>query len=263
MESSPPPPASKKIVVTVPTYNESANIERLIDGLLRVDPALEVLVADDDSPDGTWRIVARLAESNPRVHLLHRTHDRGRGAAGRHAFRVALDMGATIVVEMDADLSHSPDDLPRLLAALDGADLVIGSRLVPGGADVGRGVHRTWITRLSNFVNRTLLRVPVRDCNSGYRIYRRDVLERIELPTMVAVGPEIVPEVLIRARRRGFRIVEVPIRFVDRVAGESNLTLRKLVNVLRFSLRLAWRDRTGRLFDPPSEVSSSRATPSS
>ncbi len=249
-----PPPAPRKIVATVPTYNEAANVERLITELLRVDPALEVLVADDDSPDGTWRLVQSISTSNPRVHLLHRTRERGRGNAGRHAFRVALDMGATIVVEMDADLSHSPEDLPRLLVALAHADLVIGSRLVAGGTDVGRGVHRAWITRVSNFTNRALLRVRVRDCNSGYRVYRREVLEEIDVPSMVAEGPEIVPEVLIRASRRGFRIVEVPIRFVDRVAGESNLTLKKLLKVLLFSLRLAWRDRTGRLFPPPPSV---------
>src|SRR5690606_24096738 len=127
------------------------------------------------------------------------------------------------------------------------ADLVIGSRLAPGGEDVGRGAHRVLVTRLTNWLNRTLLRVPVRDCNSGYRVYRRRVLEGIGLEAMTAVGPEIVPEVLLRAHRRGFRLAEVPIRFVEREAGESSLTWRKLCQVLRFVLRLAWLDRTGRL----------------
>ena len=243
-----------KIVCTLPTYNEAENVERLSRALLAVDPALEVLVADDDSPDGTWRLAAALGEEEPRVSVLHRTEDRGRGAAGRHAFRVALERGADVVVEMDADFSHDPADLPKLLDALDDADLVIGSRLADGGEDVGRGAHRVWITRLSNWLNRTVLRLPIRDCNSGYRVYRRRTLEAIDVPSMTAVGPEIVPEVLIRAHRRGLRLREVPIRFVEREAGESNLTFGKLLGVLRFTFRLAWADARGRLM-PRAETS--------
>lgn len=239
---------ANKIVVTLPTYNEAENIERLTEALLAQDPRVEVLVADDDSPDGTWRIVRGMAEKNPRVHLLHRTEDRGRGRAGRDAFKKALAMGADVVVEMDADFSHRPEHLPALLAALDDHDVAIGSRLVRGGADEGRGRHRVWITRLSTLYNRTLLGLRVRDCNSGYRAFRRRVLEDIELDTMVAVGPEIVPEVLLRAHRKGARIVEVPIRFVERERGQSNLTFGKLLRVLGFTWRLFWRDRTGRLF---------------
>lgn len=238
----------QRIVVTLPTYNEAQNIERLIDTLLATDPRIQVLVADDDSPDGTWRLAQQKATADPRVSVLHRTTDRGRGSAGRHAFRVALDLGADVVVEMDADFSHRPEHIPAMLAALEQADLVIGSRLVAGGQDVGRGRHRVLITAISTLYNRVLLGVRVKDCNSGYRMYRRAVLEGIDLPSMIAIGPEIVPEVLIRASKRGFRIVEVPIRFVEREAGASNLTFKKLLKVLGFTLRLAWLDKTGRLF---------------
>lgn len=245
---APPLPDAEKIVVTLPTYNEAGNVERLTRALLDVDPRVEVLVADDDSPDGTWKLAQAMSEGDPRVHVLHRTKDRGRGFAGREAFQVALAMGADAVVEMDADFSHRPEHVPDLLRALETHDMAIGSRLVDGGADEGRGKHRVWITGISTFYNRTLLGLRVRDCNSGYRAYRRKVLEDIQLGSMVAQGPEIVPEVLIRAHRRGFSIHEVPIRFVEREEGESNLTFGKLLKVLAFTLRLYWLDKTGRLF---------------
>jgi dolichol-phosphate mannosyltransferase len=254
---SPPFPTAKKIVVTLPTYNEAANVERLTRALLDCDPRIHVLVADDDSPDGTWKLVAAMARTEPRVALLHRTTDRGRGRAGIAAFRVALDLGADVVVEMDADFSHRPEHVPEMLRVLENADLVIGSRLVAGGADEGRGKHRVAITALSTAYNRMLLGVTIRDCNSGFRVYRRALLESLTLETMVAVGPEIVPEVLIRAHRRGARIVEHPITFVERAAGESNLTFAKLLKVLRFSLFLWWRSRTGRLFDPVQKATAS------
>lgn len=243
--------AASRIVVTLPTYNEAENVEALCRALLAIDPRIQVLVADDHSPDGTWKLVAALREREPRVHLLHRTTDRGRGRAGIHAFQVALSLGADVVIEMDADFSHRPEHVPDLLKALETADLAVGSRLVRGGQDVGRGKHRVWITSLSTAYNRILLRLPVRDCNSGFRAYRRAVLEAIDLGSMCAVGPEIVPEVLVRAQRKGFRIAEVPITFVERAKGQSNLTFKKLLRVLGFTLKLAWRDRTGRLFPRP------------
>jgi dolichol-phosphate mannosyltransferase len=247
---SAPLPAARKIVVTLPTYNEAENVERLTAALLACDPRITVLVADDDSPDGTWQRVAAMARENPRITLLHRTKDRGRGRAGIAAFKLALDLGADAVIEMDADFSHRPEHVPDLLRALESHDLAVGSRLVDGGADVGRGRHRVAITQLSTNYNRLLLSLPVKDCNSGFRAYRRAVLAGIDLDTMCAVGPEIVPEVLLRAVRKGFRVAEVPIRFVEREAGESNLTFPKLLKVLRFTLYLWWRDRRGRLFEP-------------
>lgn len=243
-----PLPSATKIVVTLPTYNEAANVERLTRALLDTDARITVLVADDDSPDGTWKLVAKMAQTDPRIVLLHRTKDRGRGRAGIAAFRSALDLGASAVIEMDADFSHRPEHVPELLRALEDADLAIGSRLVSGGKDVGRGRHRVFITSLSTAYNRIMLGVAVRDCSSGFRAYRRELLDKIGLEEMLAVGPEIVPEVLIRSQRLGARIVEVPITFVERAAGESNLTLGKLLKVLRFTLALRWRDKTGRLF---------------
>ncbi len=242
--------SARRIIATLPTYNEAENIEGLVRELLEVDPRLEVLVADDDSPDGTWRLVEKLAAASARVHLLHRRSDRGRGRAGIEAFRAALARGADVVIEMDADYSHAPGHIPELLAALAEADMVVGSRLVKGGGEHGRSPLRAGLTRLSAGMSRVLLRLPVRDCTSGYRAYRRRVLEAIDLDSLRAVGPEIVCEILTRAARRGFRIAEIPIRFANRRAGGSNLTAAKLLKVLCFTLRLAWLDRTGRLFEP-------------
>ena len=217
-----------KIVVTVPTWNEIENIEGLCREILAQDPRIEVLVADDDSPDGTWKAVAAMARTEPRVHLLHRTGDRGRGRAGRAAFVAALELGADLVFEMDADWSHHPRHLPAMIAALDGADVVLGSRRVPGGADIGRTAFRRWLTAASNLYVRLLLGVPVRDCNSGYRGWRAGALRAVDVDRAFSPGPALVHELLFKARLRGQRIVEVPIRFQDRERGQSTLTFRTL-----------------------------------
>lgn len=210
-----------KIVVTLPTYNESLNILPLIDSLLSVSRSLEVLVIDDNSPDGTWRLVGDLAKVNPRVHLLHRTTERGRGTAGIAGFRQALAMGADLVVEMDADWSHHPRFLPALLRGTRKADVVIGSRLVRGGGETGRSAVRTAITHLANGYIRLMHGLPISDCTSGYRVFRRRVLERIDWDKVHSQGPAIVQEVLVAARAMRARMKEVPILFEERRAGKS------------------------------------------
>lgn len=237
-----------KIVVTVPTYNEIENIVPLCTAILEQDPRLEVLVADDDSPDGTWQAVAELAAREPRVHLLHRTTDRGRGRAGRAAFTWALDHGADLAFEMDADWSHHPQHLPSMIAALQAHDVVLGSRRVPGGADVGRTAFRRWLTAASNLYVRLLLGVPVKDCNSGYRGFRRSALEAIDVRHAFSPGPALVHELLFKARLKGQRIVEVPIRFKDRERGTSTLTFRTLLRSYVTILRLKGLAMTGRLW---------------
>jgi len=226
-----------KTVVVVPTYNEAQNIGLLVDEIGRVVPGLDILVVDDDSPDGTSQIVEKRAAADPRVHLLSRKERKGRGYAGIAGFQEALRMGADLVVEMDADFSHHPRFIPALIEACRTADVAIGSRGTAGGAERGRGFSRRFLTTLANLYIRVLLGEPIRDCTSGFRCFRRPVLERISLETMVSSGPSIVEEVLFRAKRVGCSFTEVPIIFEQRARGASNLSLRKLCNTFWMILK--------------------------
>jgi dolichol-phosphate mannosyltransferase len=222
-------PVKKLLIVTLPTYNEAQNIEPLTRELRAL--GCEVLVADDNSPDGTWRLVEKMAAADPGVHLLLRREKKGRGYAGAEAFVKALELGAERVVEMDADFSHQPRFVPDLLRALDGgADIAIGSRFAPGGKDVDRPLHRQLLTRFSAWYARTVLGLRVRDVNSGFRAFTRAALEKIDPATLISAGPSIVHEVFARADARGLRIVECPIEFVERQRGTSELTIRRLLD---------------------------------
>lgn len=223
------------IVATLPTWNESGNIRPLIEELLALRDDLHVLVIDDNSPDGTWRIVGEMAAGNPRVHLLHRTTMKGRGYAGVAGFRMAAhEMKATYVVEMDADFSHHPRFIPAMLEAAEaGADVVVGSRLVRGGTEVGRTALRTFITLGANVYLRVMLGLGIRDCTTGFRVFRGDLLRRIPWDRVEAGGPAIVQEVLVACRCLGARIVEVPIVFEPRREGVST-----------FSAKIAWKGIT-------------------
>lgn len=235
------PEGVMKTVATLPTYNESGNIESLIAALLAVSTDLEVLVIDDDSPDRTWEVVGRIAAGNPRVHLLHRRGERGRGTAGVAGFRKALELGADLIVEMDADWSHHPRHIPGMISAAADADVVVGSRLVAGGGESGRSPWRTVVTRLANAYIRAMLSLKVRDCTSGFRLFRRHVLERIDWDRVEARGPAIVQEVLLASAAQGARITEVPILFEERRAGKSSLNTRILVAGLAAQWRLRFR----------------------
>ena len=223
-----------RVVVTVPTWNEAENIDLLIPALLALEPPVEVLVVDDDSPDGTGGRVRAWAERDPRVRLLARSGERGRGTAGLAGFAEALAMGAEGVVEMDADFSHRPEDVPRLIrtAEASGADIVIGSRIVAGGAEEGRHPLRGIITRLAGSYVRLWLRLPVWDVTAGFRFFRARVLRDIPLPRLHARGPEVVQEVLYQALLRGASIVEIPVRFPDRERGRSSFTTRLAIRSL-------------------------------
>jgi len=237
-----------KTVVTVPTYNEAENIAKLIETIRGLDDDIEVLVADDNSPDGTWKIVEEIGQSDPKVHILRRMEDRGRGLAGANAFQVAMDMGADQIVEMDADFSHDPKYIPALLEALGEADVALGSRGVKGGGESGRSFIRTLITKLANYYIRLVLWISVRDCNSGFRAFRRKVFEVIPPGTIKAKGPDIVQELLFTCHKKGLTIKEVPIHFVDREAGTSKITMKVLLKGLSTVLRLRWLSMTGKLF---------------
>ena len=209
-----------KTLIILPTYNEHDNIEVVVGQILDLGLGLDVLVVDDDSPDGTGEIADRLAQDHPEVSVMHRTTDRGRGLAGVAAFKYALNQRYDLALEMDADLSHNPVHIPDLLAAAEDSDVVIGSRYVEGGGEAGRGFTRRLITQFAWRYMRTMLGVKgVMDCTSGFRCFRREALEAIDLDTIQSQGPSIVTEVLSRCRR--MRIKEVPIQFVDRVHGES------------------------------------------
>ena len=232
-----------KIIATVPTYNEADNILPLTREILALGDAYHVLVVDDDSPDGTWRLVGDLALREPRVKLLHRTTGRGRGTAGLAGFMAARDAGADAVVEMDADFSHHPRFIPSLVAPVaEGlADIVIGSRLVPGGGEQGRHVVRTLITRAANAYISLVLGLPLRDCTSGFRVFSRRALEILPWERMTARGPEIVQEVLWEARLAGLRFAERPILFEDRRAGQSTFNWRIALHSLAYIPKLRLR----------------------
>ena len=228
--------------VVIPTYNESENIRQLVQDILGLDiENLSILVVDDDSPDGTWKIVEELERQDDRVHLLHRTENRGRGIAGVAGFRYALEAGAENILEMDADFSHNPRYIPSILDNMDKADVVLGSRALPGGEDVGRPAYRRLITKLANLYIRLMFGLKVRDCNSGFRCFKREVIKAIDLDKTISTGPSIVQEWLYKSHLKGFSIKEVPIVFTERELGESKLGFKGLykgyIMVLKLKLR--------------------------
>lgn len=230
-----------KTLVTLPTYNESENIVSLIQELLALPCHPDVLVVDDNSPDGTWKIVQKLANDDSRIRLIHRINERGRGTAGIAAFIYARDHGYDSVVEMDADFSHTPKTIPSLLEPIknNSADIVIGSRLVEGGGESGRNFSRKLITLAANLYIRVLLRLPVKDCTTGFRVYNRKSLVAIPWEKLTATGPEIVQDVLIAGRNAKLKMVEKPILFEERRAGESTFNFRIMRKSLLYVLKRA------------------------
>jgi len=220
-----------KTFVMIPTYNEKENIKALIDKILSLKiKNLHIVVADDNSPDGTWKIVKEISKNKKNIHLLLRKKDRGRGFAGRDGFIYCLKNKADIVIEMDADMSHDPKYIPLMLKEVKNADLILGSRRVKGSKEIGRGVIRQLITYLANLYIRLLLGLKVKDCNSGYRCFKRKVLEKINLSKIEAKGPSIVQEVLFKTHLNRFKIKEIPITFVDREKGQSKLGIKQLAS---------------------------------
>lgn len=212
--------------VILPTYNEAGNVEKMVDAL---GPKLthdddRILIVDDNSPDGTGQIADRIATKNPRVRVLHRKVKEGLGPAYIEGYRVALEGGADLIVQMDADFSHDPAYLPRLLAASELADLVIGSRYVPGGGITEWGQVRRLLSRGGSLYSRTVLRVPVRDMTGGFKCFRRKVLETIDLSQVAASGYSFQVEMTWRVVQAGFSVMEVPITFRERQEGDSKIT---------------------------------------
>jgi dolichol-phosphate mannosyltransferase len=234
----------------VPTYNERENLEPLVRALAEVlDTTRDrVLVIDDASPDGTGELADRLAEELPWVGVLHRTAKEGIGRAYLAGFAEALATGTELVLEMDCDFSHDPRDVPRLIAtANDGADLVLGSRWVEGGGTENWGVVRRFISRGGSLYARIVLGVGIRDLTGGFKCYRRRVLETIDLDAIAARGYGFQIEGTYRALRAGFRVVEIPITFVDRRVGESKMSGAIVLEAMRQVPVLRWKALRGRV----------------
>jgi dolichol-phosphate mannosyltransferase len=217
----------------LPTYNEKDNVEKISRQIIAVDPRIEILIVDDNSPDGTGAIADRLAAADPRIRVLHRAGKLGLGTAYLAGFRDGLARGYDYLVEMDADFSHDPRFLPGMLEAAREADLVLGSRYVPGGGTVNWGLLRKVISRGGSLYARTILGLPIRDLTGGFKCFRREVLEAIDLPSVECTGYAFQIELTYRAFRKGFRVREVPIVFEDRRVGHSKMSRRIVLEALR------------------------------
>jgi len=233
-------PAATRLLMIVPTFNESANIEEVIRKVCASLPGVHVLVVDDHSPDGTADMVEKMREMHPRLDLIRRDGERGLGRAYSTGIHYALDHGFEIIGTMDADLSHDPAYLPSMLALLRKHDLVIGSRYVRDGGTVNWALRRILLSWLANKFAATLLQIPAHDVTSGYRLYRRHTLEWIKNTEVKSSGYSFVGELLYRAYRGGARIAEHPIVFHDRTSGVSKLHRREIylgaLNLLRLRL---------------------------
>lgn len=218
-------PATEPAWLVLPTYNEAENVEAIVAAALEnLPPGSHVLVVDDGSPDGTGEIADRIAASSPAVSALHRPGKQGLGPAYVAGFAEAMGAGAGLIAQMDADFSHNPADLPRLLAAVEDADVAIGSRYVVGGSVVDWGPARRLISRGGSAYARLVLGVGIRDLTAGFKAMRREVLEAIELETIPSLGYAFQVETTYRALKAGFRVVEVPIVFRDRRVGDSKMS---------------------------------------
>jgi dolichol-phosphate mannosyltransferase len=217
-------PGVGRVLVIIPTYNEVENVRHIVDRVRYAVPEADVLVADDNRPDGTGEIADELAAADSHVSVLHRPGKQGLGAAYLAGFGWGKEHGYDAVVEMDADGSHAPEELPQLLDALADADLVIGSRYVPGGKVLNWPVHRLLLSRGGNVYTRLALRMPIRDATGGYRAYRMTALDKMDVDTVSSQGYCFQVDLAWRAHRNGFRVVEVPITFAERERGMSKMS---------------------------------------
>jgi dolichol-phosphate mannosyltransferase len=235
------------MVMVVPTYNEVDNLEWIVERLLRAVPETDVLVVDDGSPDGTGTVADTLAARDGRVRVLHRTEKAGLGAAYLHGFAVALERGYDVIGEMDADGSHQPEQLHRLVEALAEADLVIGARWVHGGSVVNWSAFRKALSVGGNLYARLLLGIPVHDVTAGFRLFRASTLRTIDLSSVESVGYCFQTDLTLRTLRAGLRVTEVPIEFMERVRGESKMNRDVATESLRKITRWGLETRTAQV----------------
>jgi len=227
------------LVIAIPTYNEAENVSALLSTLLDRLPPAHIVVIDDNSPDGTGDMVARLAATEARVHVIRRDGKRGLGLAYRAAFGWALERKYTLVAVMDADFSHAPEQLSRLLEAVEGVDVVVGSRYVPGGRIENWPLSRRAVSAVGNLVARAAVGRVLHDWTSGFKCYRRAVLEAVQSMAIESEGYAFQIEILFHCLRAGFTVREVPITFVNRRLGRSKMSNVEVVESMRLLLRLA------------------------
>jgi dolichol-phosphate mannosyltransferase len=237
---------AKKIVV-IPTYNERDNIPRIVPQILAQDPEVEVLVVDDSSPDGTSAVVEEMRRQMARVHLVTRARREGIGPAYRTGFARALEMGAELIVQMDADFSHPPSSLPEFFAHATENDLVLGSRYLNGITVVNWPIERLLLSYFGNTYIRAVTRLPVRDTTGGFKCWRREALLAIDLSAVRSNGYAFQIEMTYRLWRKGLRIKEVPIIFMDRTVGESKMSKRISIEALWIVWWLRLQDLRGKL----------------
>jgi len=261
IESTDPVTDADRVWVVLPTYNEADNLELMAKAILQHVPRATLLVVDDASPDGTGEIADRLASEDRRIQVLHRAGKEGLGKAYRHGFRVALDGGAAIVVQMDADFSHDPSALPSLIAPIaDGtADLVIGSRYAPGGKVADWGLARRMISRGGSLFARAVLQLDAHDLTGGYKAWRAETLAAVSGGEVRAGGYVFQIEMTYRASRAGASVAEVPITFVDRRLGSSKMSRRIIFEAFAVVVALRWDELRQRTSHGPAEVGTERS----
>lgn len=228
-----------KSLVIIPTYNEKENIEKITEAVLEAEPGLEVLIVDDNSPDGTGRMADEMAQRNPRISVLHREGKLGLGSAYIAGFKYALERDYEHIFEMDADFSHDPTNLPRFLEKIDEYDLVLGSRYIKGVNVVNWPMTRLLLSYYANVYARLVTGLPVRDTTGGFKCFRRRVLEQIDLDAVQSDGYSFQIEMTFKAWKKGFTICEIPIIFVDRRAGQSKMSKK----IVREAIVMVWKLR--------------------
>ncbi len=233
-----------KAFVVIPTYNEKENVRQLTDAVLAQHPGIQILFVDDNSPDGTGAIIDDLVANNGRVHVLHRSGKLGLGSAYREGFKAALAMGADYLLEMDADFSHDPASLPLFLSAIQGNDLVIGSRYLNGVSVVNWPIRRLILSYCASVYTRLVTGLQVRDCTSGFKCFRRATIEAIDLSRVTSDGYSFQIEMNYRCMEKGLRIAEIPIIFIDRHAGSSKMS----GSIVREAVLMVWKLRLNTLF---------------
>ena len=239
---------AERALVIVPTYNEKDNIARLIPAVLAQDPGIDILVVDDGSPDDTGAVVEAIAASDPRVHVIHRKEKLGLGTAYVAGFRWALERSYDLIFEMDADFSHAPEIIPEFLKAIANADLVVGSRYQDGHVNVVNWpMSRLFLSYAANIYARRVTGLRIFDATGGFKCFRRKVLEAINLSQVKSNGYAFQIEMTMRAWKKGFRIVEIPIVFVDRTEGSSKMSKRIVREAVWMVWRLRWWSMSGRL----------------
>ncbi|GHO45033.1 polyprenol monophosphomannose synthase [Ktedonospora formicarum] len=226
-----------KTLIIIPTYNEYDNLRPLLDAIYSYVPQTHILVVDDNSPDGTGQLADQISAEDPRLHVLHRAGKLGLGTAYIAGFKYAIEHEYDAAFEMDADFSHDPKYLPNFLKEIEDADLVIGSRYIPGGSTPNWSLSRRLISGCGNVFARFMLGIPVQDCTAGYRCYRRRVLETINLDTIESQGYAFQVELAYRVMKHGFKIVETPITFMDRRVGQSKMSKKIVFEAFSFVTR--------------------------